>query len=60
VNALTGNDWQAEGRPTAELEQAAGPEPTRSDTLAALRDTLIVFSMQLSFRVTMFLRHLNY
>jgi hypothetical protein len=60
VNALTGNDWQAEGGPAAELEQAAGPELPRSEKLAALRDTLIVFSMQLSFRVTMFLRHLNY
>ena len=60
MSALTGNDWQAEGGPAAELEQGAGKEPRRSEKLAALRDTLIVFSMQLSFRVTMFLRHLNY
>jgi hypothetical protein len=60
VSTLTGNDWQAEDSGAAEHEQAAGREPSRSDTLAAVRDTLIVFSMQLSFRVTMFLRHLNY
>jgi len=60
VSALTGNDWQAEGSPGAEREQAADKEPSWGGTLAALRDTLIVFSMQLSFRVTMFLRHLNY
>jgi hypothetical protein len=60
VSALTGNDWQADGGRTAERDQAQAKEPTLSDTLAAVRDTLIVFSMQLSFRVTMFLRHLNY
>ena len=60
MNALTGNNWQPEGGRTAELDEAAGKEPLRSDRLLALRDTLIVFSMQLSFRITMFLRHLNY
>jgi hypothetical protein len=60
MSALTGNDWQAEGDPAAELEQSAEKEPALSDKLVVLRDTLIVFSMQLSFRVTMFLRHLNY
>jgi len=60
VSALHGNNGQPEGGPAAELDEAAGKEPARSDKLIALRDTLIVFSMQLSFRVTMFLRHLNY
>jgi hypothetical protein len=30
------------------------------DRLAALRDTLVVFGLQVVFRVTMLLRHLNY
>jgi hypothetical protein len=60
MSALTGNDWQAERGPAAEPEQNEVKEPVLNDKLAALRDTLIVFSMQLSFRVTMFLRHLNY
>jgi hypothetical protein len=60
VSALTRNDWPAEGGPAPNLKQAAAQKPARSEKLAALRDTLIVFSMQLSFRVTMFLRHLNY
>ena len=60
MSALTGRDCQAAGGPDAEREQAAAKEAPRSAKLAALRDTLIVFSMQLSFRVTMFLRHLNY
>lgn len=30
------------------------------DRLAAIRDTLIVFGLQLVFRATMFLRHMNY
>jgi hypothetical protein len=60
VSALTGNDGQTAGGLAAEREQAAAKQAPRSAKLAALRDTLIVFSMQLSFRVTMFLRHLNY
>lgn len=30
------------------------------DRLAAARDTLIVFGLQIVFRVTMLLRHMNY
>lgn len=30
------------------------------DTIAAVRDTLIVFGLQLVFRATMLLRHMNY
>jgi hypothetical protein len=60
VSAVTDNDWQATGgrasRPVAP-ETVARPW---AEKLVALRDTLIVFSMQLVFRVTMFLRHLNY
>jgi hypothetical protein len=60
VSALTGNDWQAEGGKAVEAVAAAHRAPHWSETLTAVRDTLIVLSMQLVFRVTMFLRHLNY
>jgi hypothetical protein len=60
VSVLTGNDWQAEGGKAAEAVARGHRAPTWSETLTAVRDTLIVFGMQLVFRVTMFLRHLNY
>jgi hypothetical protein len=60
VSTLTGNDWQAKTGPAAEPARAASQESALRDRLTVLRDTLIAFSMQLSFRVTMFLRHLNY
>jgi hypothetical protein len=60
VSAVTGNDWQAEpGQTTGAISVGHGAPPL-GDKLAVVRDTLIVFSMQLVFRVTMFLRHLNY
>ena len=60
MSAVTDNDWQATGGRGA---QPGAPETAArpwAEKLVALRDTLIVFSMQLVFRVTMFLRHLNY
>jgi hypothetical protein len=62
VSALTGSDWNADrGASAAEMARAAGFEEAPSrQKLAAFRDTLIVLSMQIVFRVTMFLRHLNY
>jgi hypothetical protein len=60
VSALTGNDWQAERGQTAEAVPIGHAAPPLADKLAVVRDTLIVFSMQLVFRITMFLRHLNY
>ena len=60
MSALTGNDWKAEGGRTAEAIPIGHPAPPLTDKLVVVRDTLIVFSMQLVFRVTMFLRHLNY
>ncbi len=30
------------------------------ETIAAIRDTMIVFALQIVFRVSLFLRHLNY
>lgn len=60
MSALTGNGWQADGDQSGEAVAADYSAPSASDKLTAIRDTLIVFSMQLVFRVTMFLRHLNY
>jgi hypothetical protein len=62
VSALTGNDWNAERGDTAAGMACAGRFPSVSiaERVAAVRDTLIVLSMQLIFRFTMFLRHLNY
>jgi hypothetical protein len=62
VSALTGSDWNAErGGSVVEMARARGFEkPSIGQKLAAARDTLIVFSMQIVFRATMFLRHLNY
>ena len=62
MSALTGSDWNADrSGSTVEVARAVGSEkPSISQKLAAARDTLIVLSMQIVFRATMFLRHLNY
>lgn len=62
MSALTGSDWNAE-RGGSAVETTCGSGLDRAPVrqkLAAVRDTLIVFSMQIVFRATMFLRHLNY
>jgi hypothetical protein len=62
VSALTGNDWNADrGDTVAEMARTGGFESISiAEKVAAIRDTLIVLSLQLVFRLTMFLRHLNY
>jgi hypothetical protein len=62
VSSLTGSDWNADrGGSAAEMTRAAGFErKSIRHRLAAVRDTLIVLAMQIVFRATMFLRHLNY
>jgi hypothetical protein len=62
VSALTGSDWNADrGGSAVEMAPASGSEKSSvGQKLAAARDTLIVLSMQIVFRATMFLRHLNY
>ncbi len=62
MSALTGNDWNADGGETvAGMARAGGFESVSiAEKVAAIRDTLIVLSMQVVFRLTMFLRHLNY
>ena len=61
MSALTGSDWNADrSGPAAEMAYTGfGKSPVRQK-LAAIRDTLIVLGMQIVFRATMFLRHLNY
>ena len=57
MSAFADNDAQFEGGAGA---SAAAAERPAAETLLAVRDTLIVLSMQIVFRATMFLRHLNY
>jgi hypothetical protein len=62
VSALTGNDWNVDrSDPAAETSLIAASQPvTIRERIAAIRDTMIVLGMQIVFRATMFLRHLNY
>jgi hypothetical protein len=62
VSALTGNDWHVkQNGAAAEMSLLAPSKPvTMRQRVATVRDTLIVLAMQIVFRVTMFLRHLNY
>ena len=62
MSALTGNDWNANRREApAGVTRAAELENVRAvRKMAAIRDTMVVLAMQLVFRATMFLRHLNY
>ena len=62
MSALTGNDWNANrSEAVAGVTRAAGVENIpSSQKISAIRDTMVVLAMQLVFRVTMFLRHLNY
>jgi hypothetical protein len=60
VSVLTGNNWGEENGPAARAELAGGRKTALADKLAAVRDTLIVLSMQVAFRIATFLRHLNY
>ena len=59
MNAVTSNDWQAESSVAPSVE-STHPAHTRSQKLEIVRDTLIALGMQISFRIAMFLRHLNY
>jgi hypothetical protein len=62
LSALTGSDWNANrSEAVAGVTSAAGVENVPvSQKTSAIRDTIVVLAMQLVFRVTMFLRHLNY
>jgi len=57
VSALTDSEARFSGGGAA---VAAAAERPYAEKLIALRDTLIVLGMQIVFRATMFLRHLNY
>jgi hypothetical protein len=62
VSALTGNDWNVDRGGEAVEMTLIGSSEGRSmrAKMFAVRDTLVVLVMQLVFRVTMLLRHLNY
>jgi hypothetical protein len=61
VSALTGSDWNADrGAQAADMAYIGSEKSPVRLKLAAVRDTLIVLGMQIVFRATMFLRHLNY
>jgi hypothetical protein len=61
VSALTGSDWNADrGGSAAEMTYTGFEKSPVRQKLAVIRDTLIVLGMQIVFRTTMFLRHLNY
>lgn len=62
MSSLTGSDWNVDrGGTAAAMTRAAGFERISiRQRVAAVRDTLIVLAMQIVFRTTMFLRHLNY
>ena len=61
MSSLTGNDWNADhGGPATDMPYTGIEKSLVSQKLAAIRDTLIVLGMQIVFRATMFLRHLNY
>ncbi len=60
MRSLTGSDWQSDLDDAAGALAAVSAERSYAEKLVAVRDTVIAFSMQLVFRATMFLRHLNY
>jgi hypothetical protein len=62
VSSLTGSDWNVDrGGAAGAMTRAASFERISiRRRVAAVRDTLIVLAMQIVFRTTMFLRHLNY
>ncbi len=62
MSALTGNEWNANsGGSTVEATRAIDFQGVSvRQRLVVIRDTLIVLGMQIVFRATMFLRHLNY
>jgi hypothetical protein len=60
VSSLTGSDWNTDRGIAAGTRAAGFGRLSIRERIAAVRDTLIVLAMQIVFRTTMFLRHLNY
>lgn len=62
MSSMTRSRWNRESRAAA----VAMPFPAAMEagvmrrSIEAVRDTLLVLSLQVVFRVTQFLRHLNY
>jgi hypothetical protein len=59
VSVVTSNDWQAQSI-AADNATTVPQAPSRGQKVEIVRDTLIALGMQISFRIAMFLRHLNY
>jgi len=61
MNALARSNWRPNRTVAIAIPYPAGFEvPLMRERLAAIRDTAIVFGLQVVFRLTMFFRHLNY
>ena len=61
MNALARTNWRPHRTVAVAIPYSAGFEGFfMRERLAAIRDTLIVLGLQIVFRATMFLRHLNY
>ncbi len=61
MNSLARTNWRPNRGVEIAIPYSAGFEdPFMRERLAAVRDTLIVFGLQVVFRLTMFFRHLNY
>ena len=58
MNSVTSHEWESPA--AGEMAVASARSLAWNEKLVALRDTLIVLGMQLSFRIATFLRHLNY
>jgi hypothetical protein len=62
MSALFGTGWQKNGESLA-AEMTSAPDLEKlsiREVLLVARDTMIVFAMQVVFRVSTLLRHLNY
>lgn len=62
MSAFAGRNWGVGGSDAvADVARTPSPEEvSMRQRLTAVGDTLVVLLLQIVFRVTMFLRHLNY
>lgn len=58
MNSTISHEWEAPA--VGQIAAATAPSHGWNEKLVVIRDTLIVLGMQISFRIAMFLRHLNY
>lgn len=61
MNGLARTNWRPNRTVAIAIPYSAGFEDSfMRERLVAIRDTFIVFGLQVVFRLTMFFRHLNY